>query len=257
MRDVQNSHDNRKIPIKKVGVKDLRYPIEVLDKNNEYQSTIANISMYVDLPHHFKGTHMSRFVEILNEYRGEVTLRNINQLLGKMTDQLNSDCAHVEIDFAYFISKIAPVSKRKSLLDYNCSFIASYSKQDQQYNNILQVKTPVTTLCPCSKEISKYGAHNQRAIVTIQVKYSDFVWIEELIEIAESSASSPLYTLLKREDEKYVTEKAYDKPVFVEDLVRNAAVLLNQDPRILWYRVESENFESIHNHSAYAMVESG
>lgn len=256
MKDIQNSPDARRIPIKKVGVKDLRYPIVVLDKSNKTQSTIANISMYVDLPHHFKGTHMSRFVEILNEHHGEITLRNIDQILEKMTTRLESDTAHIKMNFTYFISKTAPVSKKSSLLDCNCSFIANYDQGAKNCDTILEVKVPVTSLCPCSKEISAYGAHNQRAIVTIKVQYSDFIWIEDLVDIAENSASAPLYSLLKREDEKYVTEKAYDNPVFVEDLVRNVAMVLREDSRIAWYKVESENFESIHNHSAYAMVES-
>lgn len=256
MQDIQSSYDGRNVPIQKVGVKDLRYPIEVLDRENRCQSTIAGISMYVDLPRHFKGTHMSRFVEILNKHRGEITLRNIDHILEEMLEKLQSESAHIEVRFPYFMRKKAPVSGAESLMDYGCAFIAGRRAAVPKADSILEVKVPVTSLCPCSKEISELGAHNQRSLVTIQVRYSDFIWIEELVEIAENAASAPVYALLKREDEKYVTERAYHSPVFAEDLVRNIAVILRDDPRITWYRAETENFESIHNHSAYAMVES-
>lgn len=255
MKDIQKACDTRRIPIQKVGVKDIRYPIQVLDREQKFQSTVARVSMYVDLPHHFKGTHMSRFVEILNEHRGEVTLRTVDRILDAMITKLESDTAHVEIRFPYFVRKLAPVSKAESLMDYDCAFIASHRKGNGRPDTILEVHVPVTSVCPCSKEISDAGAHNQRSIVTIQIRYSDFVWIEELITIAEAAASSGVYALLKREDEKHVTEKGYANPVFVEDLVRNVAVQLRKDKRITWFRVESENFESIHNHSAYAMLE--
>jgi len=256
MRDIQNSNDDRGVPIQKVGVKDIRYPIQVLDREQKFQSTVARVSMYVDLPQHFKGTHMSRFVEILNEHRGEITLRNIDTILAAMVERLESGTAHIEVRFPYFVSKRAPVSGAQSLMDYDCGFLASHRHGDARPDTILEVRVPVTSVCPCSKEISDAGAHNQRSIVTVQIRYRDFVWIEELIDAAESAASSAVYALLKREDEKHVTEKAYANPVFVEDLVRGVAVKLRDDPRITWYRVESENFESIHNHSAYAMVES-
>lgn len=256
MKDIQSSSDVRNIPIKKVGIKDLKYPVVLIDKDNKKQPTTANISMYVNLPHHLKGTHMSRFVELLNKHHKEINLQNIDQILEEMTAKLESDIAYLEMSFTYFIEKIAPISKKASLIDLDCAIIAKYDKNTKKCDNILQVKTPVTSLCPCSKEISKYGAHNQRSIFTIQVRSSDFVSIEDLVNVAESSASAPLYALLKRGDEKHVTEQAYDNPAFVEDLVRNVAVVLQKDSRITWYKVESENFESIHNHSAYAVVES-
>lgn len=256
MKDIQNSTDGRNVPIQKVGVKDIRYPIKVLDREQKFQSTVARVSMYVDLPHQFKGTHMSRFVEILNEHHGEITLRNIDTILEAMLERLDSETAHIEVRFPYFLAKTAPVSGAEGLMDYDCAFLASHRRGSTSPETVLEVQIPVTSLCPCSKEISNAGAHNQRSVVTIQIRYSDFVWIEELIEAAEGVASSAVYSLLKREDEKFVTERAYENPVFVEDLVRGVAVKLRDDPRITWYRIESENFESIHNHSAYAMVES-
>jgi GTP cyclohydrolase IB len=254
MKDIQSSSDSRNVPIRKVGVKDIRYPIRVLDRQEQFQATVARVSMYVDLPHHFKGTHMSRFVEILNEHHGEITLRNIDTILAGMLDRLDSETAHIEVRFPYFLNKSAPVSGAEGLMDYDCAFLASHRRGASAPETILEVNVPVTSLCPCSKEISDAGAHNQRSVVTIQIRYRDFVWIEELIEIAEQAASSGVYSLLKREDEKHVTEQAYEHPVFVEDLVRGVAVKLRDDERISWYQVESENFESIHNHSAYAMV---
>jgi GTP cyclohydrolase IB len=255
MKDIQSSRDDRQIPIEKVGVKDIRYPIKVLDRREQFQSTVARVSMYVDLPHQFKGTHMSRFVEILNEHHGEITLRNIDTILETMLERLDSETAHVEVRFPYFLTKAAPVSGAESLMDYDCGFLASHRRGNGSPDTVLEVNIPVTSLCPCSKEISNVGAHNQRSLVTVQIRYSDFVWIEEIIELAETVASSGVYSLLKREDEKHVTEHAYANPVFVEDLVRGVAVRLRDDERLTWYRVESENFESIHNHSAYASVE--
>jgi GTP cyclohydrolase IB len=257
MKDVQKQHDDRGLPIQKVGVKDLRYPINVLDRTNTLQSTVAFVSMYVDLPHNVKGTHMSRFVEILNNYRGEITLRNVNGILSKMIDVLGSQSAHIELKFPYFIEKQAPVSGATGLMDYDCKFIASLQRGSRVLDAILRVDVPVKTLCPCSKEISVKGAHNQRSVVSIKIRCREFVWIEELVEIAESQASSALYSVLKREDEKFVTEQAYDNPVFVEDIVRGVALRLRSDPRITWFSVESENYESIHNHSAYAAIELG
>jgi GTP cyclohydrolase I len=251
--DVQNQKDHRNIPIEKVGINSLRYPLTVLDKQNKKQNTVASINMYVNLPRRFRGTHMSRFVEILNEYRGLINVSNVGEILSKTRSRLNASSAHIEITFSYFIDKPAPISKVKSLMEYKCRFIAS---QNTESDFILEVDVPVTTLCPCSKEISEHNAHNQRSFVKAQVRWAkDLVWIEDLVELIENCASSPVYSLLKREDEKYITEHAYDRPVFVEDLVREVARALIKEDNITWFRVESENFESIHNHNAYAVVE--
>jgi GTP cyclohydrolase I len=252
MIDVQRMRDTRNLDIKKVGVKGVTYPIVVLDRACGTQATVAMVSMYVDLPHHFKGTHMSRFIEILNEYRGEMTVHKLPDLLQEMRDRLEAETAHIELDFPYFIEKEAPVTRARSLMDYRCSFIGTLGRE---LDFILVVRVPLTSLCPCSKEISRYGAHNQRSLVTVQVRSRDFIWLEELIRLVESCGSSELYALLKREDERHVTERAYENPVFVEDLVRNVALALRDDPRINWFTVEAENFESIHNHSAYAFIE--
>lgn len=254
MFDVQSQPDSRKIHIDRVGVKNLSYPITILDRTNKIQHTVASINMYVNLPHRFRGTHMSRFVEILNEYHREIHIDTVGEILRKMKEKLHAEEAHMEIRFPYFIEKSAPVSKAKSLMEYNCSYVGTLSDNE---DFILGVEVPVTTLCPCSKELAERGAHNQRSIIRCDVRYTGFIWIEELIELAESSASSPLYALLKRKDEKAVTEQAYDHPMFVEDVVREMARKLNTDPRIVWYSVESENFESIHKHSAYASIVRG
>jgi GTP cyclohydrolase I len=250
--DVQSQPDFRKIAINKVGVKDIRYPIVVLDKKNKFQHTIGSVNMYVDLPHNFKGTHMSRFVEILNEHRGEITVKNFPEILQKMKKRFNAETAHMEVEFPYFIEKTAPVSKAKGLMEYRCRFSGSLSSSN---DFILEVTVPVATLCPCSKEISKRGAHNQRGMVKVAIRFHGFVWIEEIIKIVEDSASSPVYSILKRPDEKYVTEQAYDNPRFVEDVVREIASRLNNIRAIIWFSVAAENLESIHNHSTYAYLE--
>ena len=261
MKDVQNSEDTRGIAIDRVGVCDVRYPITVLDRNQDKQSTVATIDLSVDLPHHFKGTHMSRFIEILNRRHGEITMKNIPEILDELKERLEAERSQIEITFPYFLNKEAPFTKKKAQIDYTCSFIAESGPADTDF--ILKVEVPVTSLCPCSKEISKYGAHNQRGYVTIEVRAQknssgewEFVWIEELIEMAEESASAPLYALLKREDEKHVTEQAYENPVFVEDLVRNVALRLKADERISSFRVKTVNHESIHAHNAFAVVQS-
>lgn len=251
--DTQNQDDKREIPIDKVGIKSLKYPIAVKDKDNGIQHTVATISMTVDLPKEFKGTHMSRFVEVLMNKR-EIHIDSIYEILKEMQNRLNSQSAHIELEFPYFIEKFAPVSKKQSLIDYRIKYHAVVNKDKRDL--IMTVIVPVKTLCPCSKNISKYGAHNQRGEVTVSLRFNNNVWFEDIIGIVEKSASSELFTLLKREDEKYVTEKAYENPVFVEDVVRNVVVKLKENPDILWYSVEAENFESIHNHNAYAMIES-
>jgi GTP cyclohydrolase I len=252
--DIQKSGDSRNIAIDKVGVKDISYPIVVMDKQKKFQHTIARINMYVDLPHHFKGTHMSRFIEILNSYREEIALDKLETILLEMKKKLGASVAHLEMEFPYFIEKKAPVSKAKSLMEYTCSFDA---RMADCFDFTLGIKVPVTSLCPCSKELSEYGAHNQRSIISVKIRYSSFIWIEELAAMIESCGSSPVYSLLKRVDEKYVTEKAYENPKFVEDIVREVTEKLTEDQRISWFRVEAENFESIHKHSAYASIERG
>lgn len=253
MEDVQSSNDTRQIPINKVGIKDIRHPVRVADRTGGEQHTIANFNMYVNLPHNFKGTHMSRFVEILNNHEREISVKSFKEMMVEMTERLEADSGHVEMSFPYFVNKTAPESKVQSLMDYEVTFIGDYVNGDNQMT--LKVLVPVTSLCPCSKKISDYGAHNQRSHVTVTARINDFVWIEEIIDLVEKEASCELYGLLKRPDEKAITERAYDNPKFVEDMVRDVAARLNADDRIVAYIAESENFESIHNHSAYALIE--
>ncbi len=249
--DLQNQPDNRKISIDKVGVKGIRYPIVVEDRSHKAQHTIADLNIFVHLPHYRRGTHMSRFIEVLNHYHTEVLIGKLDEFLSELKTRMKAEAAYVEIRFPYFIRKLAPVSKVASLLGYDCSFTASYTDDYQLW---IGVEVPVTTLCPCSKEISEYSAHNQRSQITIRVKYKQFVWLEELIELAEKSASCDIFPLLKRPDEKFVTEKAYRNPKFVEDIVREITLELQKDSRITAFEVESENYESIHDHSAYAKI---
>ncbi|MCS7149488.1 MAG: GTP cyclohydrolase FolE2 [Caldimicrobium sp.] len=250
--DVQSTSPEEQIPIEKVGIKNLRYPIRVLDRARGFQDTVGEFNLYVDLPSHFKGTHMSRFVEILNEFKDEIHVKNINEILRKLKRNLNARCAHLEVSFPYFLEKKAPVSGIPSLMEYQAFMQASLSRENEDL--VIGVKVPVMTLCPCSKTISQYGAHNQRGMVTLAVRSHKFIWLEELIEIAEDSASSPVYPLLKRPDEKFVTEKAYENPKFVEDVVRSVAIKLLKRKEIYWFMVEAENLESIHGHNAYAYL---
>lgn len=254
MADVQNSYDTRRIAIDKVGIKDIKYPVRVKDRSGREQHTIANFNMYVDLPHDFKGTHMSRFVEIINEHEYEITVDSFKEMLVEMLKRLEASSGHIEMTFTYFVRKTAPISGVQSVLDYEVTFIGEIT--DTTPILTVKVVVPVTSLCPCSKKISEYGAHNQRSHVTVTAKTNGFLWIEDLIDLVEKEASCELYGLLKRPDEKYVTERAYNNPKFVEDIVRDIAAKLNQDGRVAAYTVESENFESIHNHSAYAMIQS-
>jgi GTP cyclohydrolase I len=258
--DMQNSADSRGLDIDKVGVSDLKYPITVMDREKQEQHTVASLSLSVSLPHHFKGTHMSRFIEILNRHRGEVTMHTIPEILAEMKQKLEAESAQFEARFTYFMEKTAPVSGAKALMDYECSFAGESNGETDDF--VLGVDVPVKTLCPCSKEISDYGAHNQRGVVSIRVRSNrgsdgmpELIWIEELIEMAEASASAPLYPLLKRPDERHVTMQAYDNPRFVEDVVRNVAEKLGKDPRVAWFSVHVINQESIHNHSAFALIE--
>ncbi len=254
MIDVQNERDTRNIPINKVGVKGIKYPITVLDRAHGTQAVSAEINMYVNLPHHFKGTHMSRFIEVLNEFRGQINIRTFHMVLEKMRQRLRAESAHMEITFPYFIQKRAPVTKARGLMEYTCFFCGSHDGTTTDFK--VGVQVPVTTVCPCSKKISVAGAHNQRGLVTVFVRFKRFFWIEDLIRIVEESASGEVYSLLKRPDEKFVTEKAYNNPMFVEDVVRNVALKLRREENFPWHSIEAENFESIHNHSAYAYVES-
>ncbi|HRT27547.1 MAG TPA: GTP cyclohydrolase FolE2 [Syntrophales bacterium] len=253
MVDVQSLTDHRNINIKKVGVKGVKYPIIVLDRANGFQHVNATVNMYVNLPHHFKGTHMSRFVEVLNEYRGQINIKTFRTILEKIKEKLNAESAHMEIEFPYFIEKTAPSSGAKSLMEYICRFAGENNGQKTDF--MVGVTVPVTTVCPCSKEISSLGAHNQRSIVKVNLRFRKFFWIEDVIKLVEDSASGEVYSLLKRADEKYVTEKAYRNPMFAEDVVRSVAEKLNRMDNFPWYSVEAENLESIHNHSAYAYVE--
>ena len=260
--DVQGAPDSRKLAIDKVGIKGIRHPVRITERPTNdrasgrasgAQHTIAHFNMYVGLPHHFKGTHMSRFVEILEAHEREITVETFQQMLREMVEKLEAEEGHIEMTFPYFIEKKAPVSGVKSLMDYEVSFIGEIHGGRQRFT--MKVVVPVTSLCPCSKKISDRGAHNQRSHVTVTAQTTDFVWIEEIVDLVEKQATCELYGLLKRPDEKYVTERAYDNPKFVEDLVRDVASVLNLDERIESYVVESENFESIHNHSAYALIE--
>ena len=255
LHDKQSEPDYRDLRIDKVGVRGLRFPIQVRDKARAVQDTVATIGMFVDLPKEFKGTHMSRFLEVLNAHGNVIHVENLFEILYAMQKKFSAATSHIEVEFPYFMVKKAPVTGRESLMDYIARFDATAC--DKEIDFVLTVKARVTTLCPCSKAIAAYGAHNQRGEVTVQIRSRKPVWIEDVIAVIESSSSSELFALLKREDEKAVTERAYENPVFVEDLVRNVALKLNAHPDVTWYKVEAENHESIHNHNAYACIEKG
>jgi len=271
LRDVQAGRDHRQIEITKVGVKGLHYPISVLDRQHGTQHTIATFNMYVNLSHRQRGTHMSRFIEILNLYRGEINLRSIPTILDTMMGRLKARAAHLEVEFPYFLEKAAPVTGAKSMISYTYRFLAysmnsnplppaggkRKSRSGPRKDFRVEVKVPVISLCPCSKEISRIGAHNQRSLVTVQVRYRRFFWIEDLISLVEESSSAPIYSLLKRSDEKYVTEQAFANPRFAEDIAREVASRIRTDSNFPWFSVEVENLESIHSHNAYAYVEEG
>jgi GTP cyclohydrolase I len=256
MKDIQNQRDYRNIPINKVGIKNLRYPITVRDRREGSQHTVASINMYVNLPHEYKGTHMSRFVEMLHLLQPEVSLEKFSVILEKMKGHLNAASAHIEMTFPYFIEKKAPVSTAPGLMDYSCS-INGTSDPDGRVDLVSEVVVPISSVCPCSMEISDYGAHNQRGEVRLSTRFKKFIWIEDMIELVEASASSDVYSVLKRVDEKRITENAFANPKFVEDIVRDVAKKLQADDNITWFSVSAENFESIHNHSAYAHITSG
>jgi GTP cyclohydrolase I len=251
--DHASHEDVRGVDIDRVGIKGLSWPITVWDRSNKMQPTVATFDATVTLPASQKGTHMSRFVEVLNGVRGELSLKNLPGVLAEIQRRLGADRAQLDVRFPYFMSRRAPVSGAESLMEYKAAFHATRS--GDHFDFVLEVAVPVTTLCPCSKAVSERGAHNQRGIVTVEMRSNDFVWIEDVVEAVEACASSPLFALLKREDEKWVTERAYDNPVFVEDLLREVTVRLR--PRATWLRISVENVESIHNHSAWAVVEHG
>jgi GTP cyclohydrolase IB len=257
LEDVQNHRDGRRVALDRVGVTDLRFPIVVLDRANRTQPTVGTVSMSVRLPHDFKGTHMSRFVEVLAGHRGELTMHSMPRLVRELRRVLEAEAARVEVAFPYFIERVAPVSGARAPMDFPCTFAAESDGDRDDF--VLGVSVPVTSLCPCSRAISDYGAHNQRGTISIRVRgvvahdgTPAFVWIEDLVEIAERSASAPVYPLLKRPDERHLTMLAYDHPAFVEDMVRDVAVAMMDDQRVAWFHVRAVNHESIHNHSAVA-----
>lgn len=252
MPDVQSTEDLRQVPIDRVGVKDVTYPIRLRTPDGGEQTTVAAINMYVALPHYKKGTHMSRFLEVLNEQTAEpVTSDRIPEITRAIRERLDAEQAHFEARFTYFIKKLAPVTKMPGLMDYKVTFECTANHAE---DFVLGVSAPATSLCPCSKEISRYGAHNQRCQIEAKVRFNGRLWIEDVVEHLERAASTQVFAVLKRPDEKYVTEAAFDNPKFVEDIVRDLAITLNDDDRITWYSINSENFESIHNHNAYAQI---
>ncbi len=269
LRDIQNEKDTREIPLEKVGVKGLKYPVKVLDRLNKTQMTTGTVDLFVNLPHDFKGTHMSRFIEVFHAYHDDLSMKRFLTMLEDMCNRLDAQCAFGTMTFPFFVEKEAPVSGQKGMMCYECTYEGKVSADSTSAapntgcgrEFAVSIAVPVTTLCPCSKAISQRGAHNQRGIVRIKVRSTGFFWIEDIIEAAEKSASSAVYSLLKREDEKFVTEQAYDNPRFVEDVVREVYSALKNfrtpegNPLFCWFSVEAENFESIHNHSAYAYTE--
>ena len=253
MKDVQNSQDNRNVDIQKVGIKHVELPLVVQRKNKTDKVVYAKARVCVSLPKDYKGTHMSRFVEVLNEWRSKKLLGvDIRGCLEEVVKRLDAQSGELEFDFKYFVDKQAPVSNLSAPMCYDCSFEGRID--NGQYKFVLGVKVPVTTLCPCSKEISEYGAHNQRAVISVKVSYdeTEHIWLEDLIELIESCASCPVHPLLKRQDEKFVTEKAWENPKFVEDVLRDTVVKLRENSTIKEFEVDCEAFESIHNHSAWA-----
>ncbi|HCJ91056.1 MAG TPA: GTP cyclohydrolase I FolE2 [Acidaminococcaceae bacterium] len=253
LKDVQSEQDTRNIPLKRVGIKDLRWPLTLRDRQNGKQHTVARVSLAVNLPRDLRGTHMSRFVQCLKKL-DVVNLSALEEVLDDLKQSLEADSAYMRLTFPYFIEKKAPVSGLTSLMDLQCTFTM---EKGEKFRQRVKVEVPVQTLCPCSKEISDYGAHNQRATASLEIEMAEFIWIEELAEMADAGASSPVYGLLKRPDEKFVTEHAYENPRFVEDAVREIALRLEKDRRVTWYRVTVESMESIHNHNAFATVEKG
>ena len=280
MIDIQSTQDTREVPLQKVGVKNVRYPIQVLDKNHKVQSTTGTVNLFVNLPHNFKGTHMSRFIEVFHKHHNDISMNNFLEMLEEIRAKLDAERAFGRITFPYFIEKSAPVSKSAGLMEYTCSYEGEVSLRNDEGEGLppgvqaslsptppsagsnaarnarffISIKVPIATLCPCSKAISDYGAHNQRGFVKVKVLYSKFFWIEDVISMIEECASTPLYSVLKRQDEKFVTEHAYDNPRFVEDVVREVYLGLKKMD-FKWFTVEAETEESIHFHNAYACAE--
>mgnify|MGYP003586341426 CR=1 FL=1 len=252
MRDLQSERDGRRIPIDRVGVSSVFYPVVVRDPERNIQHTVAKVAMSVSLPHDYRGTHMSRFIEVLDEFKGNITLPNLERMAEDLRKALSAEQAEITLEFPYFVMRNAPVTGLRSYTRYNVTFWAS---KGEEFDLVTVVEVPVQTLCPCSKEISEGGAHNQRAFIEISARMKGLVWIEELVAMAEKSASAPVYTLLKREDEKFVTEQAYGNPRFVEDVLRDVALELEGEERITWYRIRVTSNESIHNHDAFASME--
>lgn len=261
MRDIQNEQDTREIPLHKVGVKNVKYPVQVLDKNKKTQNTTASVNLFVNLPHNYKGTHMSRFIEVFHKYHTDISMHSFLEMLEEIRTKLDAQRAYGRITFPYFMEKKAPVSGSASFMEYICTYegesciqVDSSLNPEPDQKFFISIKVPIATLCPCSKAISEYGAHNQRGTVKIKLLYTEFFWIEDVIKMIEDCASTPLYSLLKRQDEKFVTEHAYDNPRFVEDVVREVYLGL-KNMNFKWFSVEAETEESIHNHNAYACTE--
>jgi GTP cyclohydrolase I len=253
VKDVQNTFDPRGIAIQKVGVKEVHVPLYIEQRDGGTQQVLGCVRLAVDLPRHYKGTHLSRFLEVLMQWSKEgLSSRKLRGVLGELKEKLNAERAEIRVQFKYFLPKRAPVSQSESVLDYDCEFSASL--EGDRFDFRLGVELPVTSLCPCSREISAYGAHNQRAVIRARCRFrpAHFLWIEDLVERLEKQGSAEVYPLLKREDEKFVTERAYENPKFVEDLLRDVVAALREEERILWFEVECESYESIHNHSAFA-----
>ena len=267
MIDIQNEADTREIPLQKVGVKNLQYPVFVLDKYKHTQTTSAKVNLFVNLPKHFKGTHMSRFIEVFHKYHQNLSMKHFLLMLEEIRTNLNAAQAFGSLAFPFFVEKTAPISGQRGMMAYECTYegnVKELPNGEKKQEFFVSVSVPVTTLCPCSKAISANGAHNQRGIVTVKVQNNSFFWIEDIIELVENCASCAVFSLLKREDEKFVTEKAYENPRFVEDLVREVYIALRgfadgknakAEKPFTWFSVEAENFESIHNHNAYAYTE--
>lgn len=253
IEDVQNHFDGREIPINRVGIKDISHPITVLNRDGSRSASIATFSMSVSLPEDQKGTHMSRFIEALNETETVISAKKFHRLLLDMVERLEAQTGYIELQFPYFVEKTAPVSGVKSLMDYQVNLIGQI--ENGHIDSTLEVTIPVKSLCPCSKKISEYGAHNQRSHITVGINCSNNMWLNELITSVEAQASAELYAILKRPDEKFITEQAYNNPKFVEDVVRDVAKEFDDNDKITRYYVHAENFESIHNHSAFAVIE--
>lgn len=259
MIDIQNQQDTREIPLKKVGVRNVKYPVCVLDKTKKNQNTTASVDLFVNLPHNFKGTHMSRFIEVFHKYHKNISMNHFLEMLEEIREKLDAEQSFGTITFPYYIEKTAPISKSKGIMEYICSYEGIVKKNEtspknNEQNFFVTIEIPIATLCPCSKAISEFGAHNQRGKVKVKLLYKSFFWIEDVIQMIENCSSTALYSVLKRQDEKFVTEHAYENPRFVEDIVREVYIGLKK-MNFQKFTVEAETEESIHNHNAYACAE--